>query len=158
MALRSCFCGSSPLAAARYQKPYSIPESGVWVCGRASFVTIPSRVTALKLQMEAEARDQHRPRKLPATHVHRNSSQDVFAAVGSACRRPAQLQRLDLKARSSKRFSKAIVFEARYGGFGAQKKRDSPEPPRGCPEPSRLEGHVTAVSLIKICFRIVAAG
>ncbi|PYX14703.1 MAG: hypothetical protein DMG87_19730 [Acidobacteria bacterium] len=55
---------------------------------------------------------------------------DVFAAVGSACRRPAQLQRLDLKARSSKRFSKAIVFEARYGGFGAQKKRDSPEPPR----------------------------
>src|SRR5439155_24188937 len=55
---------------------------------------------------------------------------DVFAAVGSACRRPAQLQRLDLKARSSKRFSKAIVFEARYGGFGAQKKLDSPEPPR----------------------------
>src|SRR5438046_10309070 len=83
---------------------------------------------------------------------------DVFAAVGSACRRPAQLQRLDLKARSSKRFSKAMVFEARYGGFGAQKKRDSPEPPRGCPEPSRVEGHVTAVSLIKICFRIVAAG
>src|SRR2546429_7777076 len=53
-------------------------ESGVWVCGRASFVTIPSRVTALKLQMEAEARDQHRPRKIPATHVHRNSSQRCF--------------------------------------------------------------------------------
>src|SRR5438105_13473320 len=53
-------------------------ESGVWVCGRASFVTIPSRVTALKLQMEAEARDQHKPRKLPATHVHRNSSQRCF--------------------------------------------------------------------------------
>src|SRR5205814_9656980 len=82
---------------------------------------------------------------------------DVFAAVGSACRRPAQLQRLDLKARSSKRFSKAIVFEARYGGFGAQKSGTA-RSPRGCPEPSRLEGHVTAVSLIKICFRIVAAG
>src|SRR2546427_5506152 len=53
-------------------------ESGVWVCGGASFVTIESRVTALKLQMEAEARDQHRPRKLPATHVHRNSSQRCF--------------------------------------------------------------------------------
>src|SRR5438552_12660405 len=82
---------------------------------------------------------------------------DVFAAVGSACRRPAPLQRLDLETRSSKRFSKAIVFEARYGGFGAQKSRTA-RPPRGCPEPSRLEGHVTAVSLIKICFRIVAAG
>src|SRR5207244_13439374 len=82
---------------------------------------------------------------------------DFFAAVGSACRRPAPLQRLDLETRSSKRFSKAIVFEARYGGFGAQKSRTA-RPPRGCPEPSRLEGHVTAVSLIKICFRIVAAG
>src|SRR5437660_10008773 len=30
-------------------------ESGVWGCGRASFVTIPSRVKALKLPMEAEA-------------------------------------------------------------------------------------------------------
>src|SRR5207249_5023575 len=78
MALRSCFCGSSPLAAARYKKPHSRRESGVWVCGGASFVTIESRVTALKLQMEAEARDQHRPRKLPATHVHRNSSQRCF--------------------------------------------------------------------------------
>src|SRR3989442_15802628 len=108
--------------------------------------------------MEAKAGDQHSRQNLPATHVHRNSSQDVFAAVGSACRRPAPLQRLDLKTRSSKRFSKAIVFEARYGGFGAQKKAGQPGAPRGCPEPSRLEGHVTAVSLIKICFRIVAAG
>src|SRR5438094_2892020 len=135
MALRSCFCGSSPLAAARYQKTYSITESGVWVCGRASFVTIPIRVTALKLQMEAEARDQHRPRKLPATHVHRNSSQRCFRggrfSVPSSSTPPAAR----FEARSSKRFSKAIVFEARNGGFGAQKKRDSPEPPEAVLNP-----------------------
>src|SRR5207244_13125001 len=38
------------------------------------------------------------------------------------------------------------------------KKAGQPGAPRGWPEPSRLEGHVTAVSLIKICLRIVAAG
>src|SRR2546426_11947006 len=73
-------------------------ESGVWVCGGASFVTIPSRVTASKLQMEAEARYQHRaaiavvPRVVNVLHIQRREDssphmkvvvalKDVFAPV-----------------------------------------------------------------------------
>jgi hypothetical protein len=35
-------------------------------------------------------------------------------------------------------------------------KKDSPEPPRLSRKPSRLEGHVTGINLMLICFRSIA--
>src|SRR5438874_13640501 len=141
MALRSCFCGSSPLAAARYQKQHSMRESGVWVCGGASFVTIESRVTALKLRMEAEARDQHRPRKLPATHVHRNSSQRCFRggrfSVPSSSTTPAAR----FEGQKQQEVFKSYSIRSEVWRLWRPKKSGTARSPRGCPEPSRLEGH-----------------
>src|SRR5438874_11004828 len=103
-------------------------ESGVWVCGRASFVTIPSRVTALKLQMEAEARDQHRPRKLPATHVHRNSSQRCFrggrfsvpsSSTTPAARYEGKKQQEDVKSYSMRRDEWRLWRQKKAGQHGA---------------------------------------
>src|SRR5437867_13216533 len=110
-------------------------ESGVWVCGRASFVTIPIRVTALKLQMEAEARDQHRPRKLPATHVHRNSSQRCFRggrfSVPSSSTPPAARFEGQKQPEVFKRYSN----RSKVWRLWRPKKRDSPEPPEAVLNP-----------------------
>src|SRR3989442_7615141 len=107
--------------------------------------------------MEAEARAKHRPKNLPATHVHRNSSQRCFRggrfSVPSSSTPPAAR----FEGQKQQEVFKSYSIRSEVWRLWRPKKPDSP-PPRGCPEPSRLEGHVTAVSLIKICFRIVAAG
>src|SRR5437773_11860956 len=125
-------------------------ESGVWVCGRASFVTIPSRVTALKLQMETEARDQHRPRKLPATHVHRNSSQRCFrggrfsvpsSSTTPAARYQGQKQQEVFNSSSIRSEVWRLWLPEIAGQRGALPQLT---------EPSRIEGNINAVSYIKI--------
>src|SRR2546422_9544851 len=80
--------------------------------------------------MEAEARDQQRPRKLPATHVHRNSSQRCFRggrfSVPSSSTPPAA--RFGDQKQQEVFKSYSIRSEVLRGL--PPKKPDSPAPPR----------------------------
>src|SRR5437660_10190947 len=106
-------------------------ESGVWVCGGASFVTIASRVTALKLQMEAEARDQHRPRKLPATQVHRNSSQRCFRGGRLSVPSSSTIPAARFEGQKQQEVLKSYSIRSEVWRRGRRKKEGQPETPRG---------------------------
>src|SRR5437667_12708809 len=108
--------------------------------------------------MEAEARDQHRPRKLPATHVHRNSSQRCFRggrfSVPSSSTTPAAR----FEGQKQQEVFKSYSIRSEVWRLWRPKKAGQPGAPRSRPEPFRLGGHVPAVKLIKNWLRVVAAG
>src|SRR5947207_15396318 len=108
--------------------------------------------------MEAEARDQHRPRKLPATHVHRNSSQRCFRggrfSVPSSSTPPAAR----LEGQQQQEVFNSYSIRSEECRLLRPKKALQPRAPGGGPDPSRLIRHLTALRFIKICFRTVAPG
>src|SRR3989442_3988737 len=101
--------------------------------------------------MEAEARAKHRPKNLPATHVHRNSSQRCFRggrfSVPSSSTPPAA------RFEGQKQQEVFKSYSIRSEGWRplGPKKPENPPPP-GCSVTSPVKRPVPAVGLIKNCF------
>src|SRR2546428_5202849 len=96
--------------------------------------------------MEGEAGDHHRPGKLPATHVHRNSSQRCFRggrfSVPSSSTPPAARFGDQKQQEGFKSYSIRSEVLRLLG----PKKPGNPAPPPGVLEPPRLKGTATAVA------------
>src|SRR5947208_8944814 len=103
--------------------------------------------------MEAEAWDQHRPRKLPATHVHRNSSQRCFRggrfSVPSSSTPPAAR----FEGQKQQEVFKSYSIRSEEWRLWRPKKAGQPGAPRGDRKSTRLNSSHQIISYAVFCLK-----
>src|SRR2546425_10638298 len=108
--------------------------------------------------MKAEAGAQNRPQNLPATHVHRNSSQRCFRggrfSVPSSSTTPAAR----FEGQKQQEVFKSYSIRSEVWRRWRPKKMGKTRAPPGRPQPPPVEGQGTAGSFIKNCFKVFSGG